>query len=158
MAANSTSSPVRPLRLGLAHPGTKPNTSGKELALNNDMRNNEFASSDYGPERTADVSPHRCDGMMPIISDPRFLIDYIPEEREFVLWRLDDVRHRPGIRIVVPLDFCPWCGQKLPASLAEARIHEMLREAGIDEDDLEDVFQLVDEAPAKFHGSSQMRV
>jgi hypothetical protein len=59
------------------------------------------------------------------LNDPDLPLDFIPKFREFGLRVLDG-----GISFI-GIDFCPWCGQKLPTSLRD-RWFDQLEQLGID--------------------------
>lgn len=58
--------------------------------------------------------PHDCETMVACIRDDEVPIVYNDVVREFAL------RVRDGdLAVVQVIQFCPWCGQKLPDSLRE---------------------------------------
>ena len=72
---------------------------------------------------------HCCKLMAVMIDDKRFPVKYIPMFREY------------GISAVKPshavqqMNYCPWCGQKLPESLRDEWFDE-IDELGLDDIDL----------------------
>jgi hypothetical protein len=59
------------------------------------------------------------------LNDPDIPLDFIPKFREFGLRVLD------GGDSFIGIDFCPWCGQKLPTSLRDEWF-DQLEQRGID--------------------------
>ena len=68
-------------------------------------------------------SPHRCSGMDHALNDERLAINYWPKYREYVLMET-------GLSGQV-IDYCPWCGAKLPSSLRDA-LFDRLKVLGVD--------------------------
>jgi hypothetical protein len=58
---------------------------------------------------------------------------YVPKFREYGIPVLD------GGTAKIIISFCPWCGQKLPASLRD-KWFELIDEMGVDYDDAPDRF------------------
>jgi hypothetical protein len=56
--------------------------------------------------------PHECGGMVAALADPMVPITYFPKFREFEIL----VEGRP---IGEAIEFCPWCGARLPKSLRD---------------------------------------
>ena len=66
-----------------------------------------------------------CEQMRRAVEDPDVPIVYIPQFNEYGVRILD------GGTSFIQLQFCPWCGSKLPESLREAWFAE-LSKRGID--------------------------
>ena len=60
-----------------------------------------------------DSLPHQCDDMRTACEDPRTPLHYAPRVREFGIEVQDSWAQRT-------LEYCPWCGQRLPTSLRDA--------------------------------------
>ncbi len=60
--------------------------------------------------------PHTCLTMRTMVADPRFAVRYTPRDRSYAIEECGD--HAPGeLRVVQLIDFCPWCGERLPSAL-----------------------------------------
>jgi hypothetical protein len=64
--------------------------------------------------------PHECAGMVAAVADPRVPLTYFPKFREFRI--LVD-----GGPIVQSIEFCPWCGGRLPTSLRDGYFDHLER-------------------------------
>lgn len=67
-----------------------------------------------------------CDIFKQFLNDCKVGLEYIPKDRLFYM-RSPSHTHT--------IDFCPWCGTKLPESLSEKRDAILRDEYGIDEDE-----------------------
>ena len=64
------------------------------------------------------TDPHSCRMMSTMVADPRFAVRYTPRDRSYAIEERGD--HAPGdLRVVQRIDFCPWCGERLPTDLSE---------------------------------------
>jgi len=85
--------------------------------------------------RPIERSPHMCDLLKHSFADNRDMIAYLPQTREYGVRILDldePVDYQP-IRIM-PIHYCPWCGDKLPSSLRE-EWETRLKAEGLEPDD-----------------------
>lgn len=76
--------------------------------------------------RSADPPPHICEAMETVFDDIRYMIAYIPWTREYGIRRVSidrELNYQP-IRMM-KIDYCPWCGTKLPESLKSRWMEEM---------------------------------
>ena len=62
---------------------------------------------------------HCCELMTEYLKYKEIPIIYIPKVREYGIRVLD------GGSSCIELEFCPWCGKKLPDSLGDARAAEL---------------------------------
>ncbi len=69
---------------------------------------------------------HCCDEMRSCLADPRLPISYLDFVREYILRRVTDSVVFHGI------EFCPWCGIKLPSSRRD-RWFDELDDLGLDD-------------------------
>ena len=67
------------------------------------------------------VGDQCCTSMTQAISDDDYPIHYRPRFRTWIL-ELDDGSSTPR-----RIDFCPWCGVRLPPDLGEQRHQEVVR-------------------------------
>jgi hypothetical protein len=73
-----------------------------------------------------DELPHNCDGMRRAIEDANSPVAYWSEFREFGI----ELR---GQEAIDEIEYCPWCGNKLPSSLRDEylnRLEELKLEPG----------------------------
>lgn len=67
---------------------------------------------------------HICPGMAHALGEDDIPVRYSPKWREWA------IQFRSEPNAVVLIEFCPWCGEKLPASLRDAWF-DRLEELGI---------------------------
>jgi len=80
---------------------------------------------------------HCCDEMNFHLSEKEKIILYLPEFREYSI--------RVGNNILQNINFCPWCGNKLPESLRE-EYFDTLDNMGIETD----IFERANVVPEEF--------
>jgi hypothetical protein len=66
-------------------------------------------------------SPHCCDAMRDNLASGDVAVLYVPKLREY------GIRVTDGGSSYVVIDYCPWCGRRLPASLRDEWFHEIER-------------------------------
>jgi|TARA_R110001583_G_scaffold46611_1_gene146190 hypothetical protein len=73
-----------------------------------------------GKYRSREKPAHLCRNLSDAMEDIRVMICYIPWTREYGIRRLavDRLKDEHPVRMV-KIDFCPWCGEKLPDSLKQ---------------------------------------
>ena len=72
--------------------------------------------------------PHFCIDIQRLLRRDDFPLAYFPRFREFGIHYLD------GGTSFQLLEFCPWCGERLPSSLQDRWLEEM-KGLGLDPDD-----------------------
>ena len=67
------------------------------------------------------MSEHSCDLMDQYLSGEDEFVDYVPKFREY------GVPVHDGGQSHIQINFCPWCGAKLPSSLRDEWFRELER-------------------------------
>jgi hypothetical protein len=68
--------------------------------------------------------PHACDGMREVLETEESALEYQPAVRDYTIAYTDGAS-------VQRIDYCPFCGTQLPASLYDERIAR-LEEMGVE--------------------------
>ncbi len=71
---------------------------------------------------------HCCELMDEFLEDIRIPLNYDPVFREYLM----PLSYRGKITALQGLDYCPWCGTKLPKSVREEWFDILEKEYGID--------------------------
>lgn len=77
-------------------------------------------------EKETRTTKHCCDAMTEMVTDKGSRIGFIPKYREYYV-------ERNGTTSIHSLDYCPWCGAKLPESLREAWFDTLKNEYALDD-------------------------
>ena len=88
-----------------------------------------------------DQLTHCCKLMNEFLNDQ---IGYDPSFREYFI----PLCYKSRITAIQCLDYCPWCGQKLPPRLRNEWFEILEKEYGLDDPDSKEQEKLV---PAEFH-------
>ncbi len=109
----------------------KKNIKQKVLVLTKPANSNSVSNQDHFIcAHIAEEITKSCNVHSSPLDCPDFLVVYVPEYREYGLPIRDGKNSSASSYVVI--NYCPWCGKKLPISLREKYFDILEKEYGLD--------------------------